>query len=60
MYAENNENETQQMMERIQNIYEYFNTNGIGNTRRIKIQSNEAYDQLTSNERKMIVKLIQE
>lgn len=60
LYAENNDDETKYMIERITNIYEYFKSNNIDNTRRAKIQSNEAYDQFSSNVRKVIVKLIEE
>lgn len=60
LYAEHNEFETQGMLDRLNNINDHFNSNNIDYTRKAKIQSIEAYDQISSDVRKVTIKLVEE
>ena len=48
------------MLDRLNNINDHFNSNNIDYTRKAKIQSIEAYDQISSDVRKVTIKLVEE
>lgn len=60
LYSENNSIEPQGMLDRLNNISDYFTVNNIDYTRKAKTQNIEAYDQISSDVRKVIIKLVEE